>query len=67
MIVMSFDPVSFGAMAPPALRECTPTRSGSIPDLWSLRVVTAFLIFVRMSGAVIWYQCLLCFCLTSQM
>lgn len=31
MIVVSLWPVSLRAMAPPARRECTPTRSGAIP------------------------------------
>lgn len=40
LIVVSETPWSFSAIAPPARREWTPTRSGSMPFLCSSRVFT---------------------------
>lgn len=39
-IMVSETPCSFCAIAPPARRECTPTRSGSMPFSSNLRVFT---------------------------
>ena len=54
IIVVSLTLLSFRAMAPPALRECTPTRSGSIPALCRSSCFIVFLIALRMSFAVTW-------------
>ena len=61
IIVVSLSPESFSAIAPPARNECTPTRSGLMPDLCRLRFRTASLIVVRMFVALtcvhlLWYM-----------
>ena len=43
MMVVSEAPFNFSAIAPPALKECTPTRSGVIPDVSILRFDTVLL------------------------
>ena len=43
IIVVSDAPLSLRAIAPPALKECTPTRSGVIPACVRSRFATAFL------------------------
>ena len=59
IIVVSDSPCNFRDMAPPALSEWTPTRSGFIPDLLSCNVSTAVLILEIMCFGVIWIHELL--------
>ena len=54
IMVVSGAPFSFSAMAPPALKECTPTKSGVIPDFSRLSVLTAVLKCLIMSVWVTW-------------
>ena len=42
MIVVSSWPLSLSAMAPPARKECTPIRSGSMPCSCRFRSFTAW-------------------------
>ena len=49
MIVVSLAPCSLRAMAPPALSECTPIKSGLMPVVDSCRSCTARLIFVNIA------------------
>ena len=51
-MVESLYPMSFRAIAPPALRECDPTRSGSMPWRCSLREETAARVDATMSELV---------------
>ena len=52
IMVVSLSPVSLSAIAPPARREWTPTKTGLIPDRWSLRLRTAIRMVVRKLVAV---------------
>ena len=67
MIVVSSAPVSFKAMAPPARREWAPTRSASMPLLWSLRALTACRRPSIMCLLVICVHVLVCLSQTSHM
>ena len=52
IIVVSLSPDNLSAMAPPVRNECTPTKSGLMPERCSFRVVTALLMVVHMFVAV---------------
>eukprot|EP00957_Ditylum_brightwellii_P085692 6518827-Ditylum_brightwellii.AAC.1 len=56
MIVVSLCLVNFKAISPPAYRECTPMRSGSIPALYRSKFCTAYWSSTLMLGGVIWVQ-----------
>ena len=53
LIVVSASPMSLRAIAPPARKEWTPMRSGSIPLRCKLRVCAAFRTVCNISGGVI--------------
>eukprot|EP00957_Ditylum_brightwellii_P089760 6836380-Ditylum_brightwellii.AAC.1 len=58
-MVVSDLPLSFSAMAPPARRECTPIRSGSMPFLCRPSVLTALRMVPIMASGVTAFKILL--------
>ena len=56
IIVVSSEPVSLRAMAPPARSECAPTKSASIPLSCKSSVLTVCRMLVIICLLVIWVQ-----------
>jgi len=63
MMVVSLSPCNFRDIAPPAWRECTPTRSGLIPAFSSSRIRIAVGIAVMRSSGMTFAN--LCFSLMN--